>query len=137
MVRRPGLSPVSPALGLACLVILSLCGGDTPTVYRVGLSWLAAWVFQQIFQLDALYRGSFYAVLAYALLSVCVSFLHCWRSLGFYVLFELSLVPTLFILLMYGYQPEKLMAGQYLLLYTVLASLPLLFALLTLPAYLT
>jgi len=46
------------------------------------------------------------------------------------------LLPTLFIVLLFGYQPEKLRAGQYLLLYTVLASLPLLLSLLSLPPYL-
>merc|ERR1719233_1867181 len=40
------------------------------------------------------------------------------------------------MILLFGYQPEKLQAGQYLLLYTVLASLPLLFSLLTLECYL-
>lgn len=38
-------------------------------------------------------------------------------------------------MLLYGYQPEKLLAGQYLLLYTGLASLPLLFSLLPLAPY--
>ena len=41
------------------------------------------------------------------------------------------------MVLLYGYQPEKLQAGQYLLLYTVLASLPLLVSLLTLARYLS
>ena len=89
-----------------------------------------------MFQLDALTRGSFYVALAYALLSVCVGFFHSASALSFYILFEMSLLPTLFIVLLFGYQPEKLRAGQYLLLYTVLASLPLLLSLLTLPAYL-
>lgn len=89
-----------------------------------------------MFQLDALTRGSFYVTLAYALLTVCACFFHCARSLCFYILFEMSLLPTLFIVLLFGYQPEKLRAGQYFLLYTVLASLPLLLSLLTLPAYL-
>jgi len=89
-----------------------------------------------MFQLDALTRGSFYVALTYTLLSVCVCFFHCASALSFYILFEMSLLPTLFIVLLFGYQPEKLRAGQYLLLYTVLASLPLLLSLLSLPAYL-
>lgn len=47
------------------------------------------------------------------------------------------MLPTLLIILLFGYQPEKLQAGQYLLLYTVLASLPLLFALLAQSSYLS
>jgi len=36
------------------------------------------------------------------------------------------LVPTLFLILGWGYQPERVQAGIYLLFYTLLASLPLL-----------
>lgn len=44
----------------------------------------------------------------------------------FYLFFERSLIPTLFLILGWGYQPERLQAGIYLLFYTLLASLPLL-----------
>nr|QHD20128.1 NADH dehydrogenase subunit 4 [Aedes busckii] len=44
----------------------------------------------------------------------------------FYLFFESSLIPTLFLILGWGYQPERLQAGVYLLFYTLLASLPLL-----------
>nr|QEX96210.1 NADH dehydrogenase subunit 4 [Sphaeroma terebrans] len=51
-------------------------------------------------------------------------------SLYFYILFEISLIPTFILILGWGYQPERLQAGLYMLLYTVLASLPLLILLL-------
>nr|WBQ42652.1 NADH dehydrogenase subunit 4 [Nereis pelagica] len=44
----------------------------------------------------------------------------------FYILFEASLIPTLLIIMKWGYQPERLQAGMYLMLYTITASLPLL-----------
>nr|AZN62410.1 NADH dehydrogenase subunit 4 [Achatinella fulgens] len=44
----------------------------------------------------------------------------------FYMFFEASLLPTLFLILSWGYQPERLQAGSYMMLYTVFASLPLL-----------
>nr|APA19210.1 NADH dehydrogenase subunit 4 [Solenaia oleivora] len=44
----------------------------------------------------------------------------------FYVFFEFSLIPTLMIICGWGYQPERLRAGKYMMLYTVGASLPLL-----------
>lgn len=44
----------------------------------------------------------------------------------FYLFFERRLIPTLFLILGWGYQPERLQAGFYLLFYTLLASLPLL-----------
>ena len=46
----------------------------------------------------------------------------------FYILFEASLLPTLILILGWGYQPERLQAGVYLMIYTVTASLPLLFS---------
>lgn len=49
--------------------------------------------------------------------------------LRFYILFEASLVPTLLIILGWGYQPERLQAGTYLIIYTITASLPLLLSL--------
>nr|QTT61208.1 NADH dehydrogenase subunit 4 [Tritia pfeifferi] len=48
----------------------------------------------------------------------------------FYFLFEASLIPTLFLILGWGYQPERLQAGMYMMIYTVAASLPLLFSIL-------
>nr|ADU57251.1 NADH dehydrogenase subunit 4 [Sinohyriopsis schlegelii] len=45
---------------------------------------------------------------------------------SFYILFEFSLIPILLIILGWGYQPERLQAGKYMILYTVSASLPLL-----------
>nr|WDA93953.1 NADH dehydrogenase subunit 4 [Phyllomyza sp.] len=44
----------------------------------------------------------------------------------FYLFFESSLIPTLFLILGWGYQPERLQAGLYLLFYTLLVSLPML-----------
>lgn len=50
----------------------------------------------------------------------------------FYILFERSLIPTLIIILGWGYQPERLQAGLYLILYTIVASLPFLLSLILL-----
>nr|YP_009169966.1 NADH dehydrogenase subunit 4 [Polypedilum vanderplanki]ALD88423.1 NADH dehydrogenase subunit 4 [Polypedilum vanderplanki] len=44
----------------------------------------------------------------------------------FYIFFESSLIPTMFLIFGWGYQPERLQAGLYLLFYTLFASLPLL-----------
>nr|UZH97749.1 NADH dehydrogenase subunit 4 [Platevindex mortoni] len=46
--------------------------------------------------------------------------------LVFYVFFEASLIPTLMLIIGWGYQPERLQAGTYMMVYTVTASLPLL-----------
>ena len=44
----------------------------------------------------------------------------------FFIFFEASLIPTIFLIIGWGYQPERLQAGIYLMLYTITASLPLL-----------
>nr|YP_004072436.1 NADH dehydrogenase subunit 4 [Grapholita molesta]ADR72176.1 NADH dehydrogenase subunit 4 [Grapholita molesta] len=44
----------------------------------------------------------------------------------FYLFFEGSLLPTLLLIMGWGYQPERVQAGLYLLFYTLFASLPLL-----------
>jgi len=46
--------------------------------------------------------------------------------LGFYIFFELSLIPLLFIIVGWGYQSERIQAAFYLFIYTVVGSLPLL-----------
>ena len=48
------------------------------------------------------------------------------RMIHFYFMFEASLIPTLMLVLGWGYQPERLQAGLYMMIYTVAASLPLL-----------
>jgi len=44
----------------------------------------------------------------------------------FYIFFEISLIPTLILILGWGYQPERLQAALYLIIYTMCGSLPLL-----------
>nr|YP_003126923.1 NADH dehydrogenase subunit 4 [Platax orbicularis]BAH97814.1 NADH dehydrogenase subunit 4 [Platax orbicularis] len=50
----------------------------------------------------------------------------------FYVMFEATLIPTLFLITRWGNQAERLNAGIYFLFYTLAGSLPLLVALLLL-----
>nr|APH08708.1 NADH dehydrogenase subunit 4 [Pygmaeconus traillii] len=61
---------------------------------------------------------------------VLINTFMCSSSLTFYFLFEVSLIPTLMLILGWGYQPERLQAGMYMMMYTVAASLPLLFCIL-------
>jgi len=50
----------------------------------------------------------------------------------FYFFFEAILIPTLYIIVGWGYQPERLQAGVYFILYTLFISLPLLIILVVL-----
>jgi len=59
----------------------------------------------------------------------------CIDYLSFYIRFEASLIPTLILILGWGYQPERIQAGVYFLFYTIFASLPLLVSILSIYYY--
>nr|ARH54775.1 NADH dehydrogenase subunit 4 [Trigonopterus sp. 7 AH-2016] len=64
--------------------------------------------------------------------SLLVSLILVFSSLNlffFYVFFEVSLMPILFIILGWGLNPERVMAGFYMVFYTLLVSLPMMLAL--------
>lgn len=52
----------------------------------------------------------------------------------FYIIFEGSLIPTLILIILWGHQPERKIAGLYIIMYTVTASLPLLIIILKISA---
>nr|YP_010538604.1 NADH dehydrogenase subunit 4 [Sclerogryllus punctatus]UYE92198.1 NADH dehydrogenase subunit 4 [Sclerogryllus punctatus] len=75
------------------------------------------------------YKNLFMFMVIFLMLMLLCAF-SSMDFLSFYIYFEGSLVPTLFIIMGWGYQPERVQAGMYLLFYTLLASLPLLINLL-------
>nr|AUJ21387.1 NADH dehydrogenase subunit 4 [Tetragnatha puella] len=52
------------------------------------------------------------------------------KIIMFYIFFEIVLIPTLMLVMKKGNQPERLQAGMYLIMYTIMASLPLLLGIL-------
>nr|YP_009002381.1 NADH dehydrogenase subunit 4 [Orinhippus tibetanus]AHH25004.1 NADH dehydrogenase subunit 4 [Orinhippus tibetanus] len=75
------------------------------------------------------YHSNFFVFLVLLLLITLYCSFSSLSLLSFYIFFESSLVPTLFLILGWGYQPERLQAGIYLIFYTLVASLPLLLVL--------
>nr|WGO57959.1 NADH dehydrogenase subunit 4 [Hemithyrsocera vittata] len=76
-----------------------------------------------------LYYGFFSSFFLIMILLLMIMLYCTFGSLNlfsFYLFFESSLIPTLFLILGWGYQPERVQAGVYLLFYTLLASLPML-----------
>ena len=63
--------------------------------------------------------------LFFLLIFLIISFISL-NLLIFYLFFEIRLIPTFYLIIGWGYQPERLQAGFYLLFYTLFASLPLL-----------
>nr|YP_010489364.1 NADH dehydrogenase subunit 4 [Lauridromia dehaani]UWM10781.1 NADH dehydrogenase subunit 4 [Lauridromia dehaani] len=74
--------------------------------------------------------SSFILVNLLLLLALMLTF-SCLDYLFFYISFEMSLIPTFILILGWGYQPERIQAGIYMLFYTLFVSLPLLVSLLT------
>nr|UPX89011.1 NADH dehydrogenase subunit 4 [Xyloredo sp. E88]UPX89023.1 NADH dehydrogenase subunit 4 [Xyloredo sp. E89] len=63
-------------------------------------------------------------------ISVCVLFFSSSSWMLFFFFFELALIPTLWLVLTWGYQPERLQAGLFMMMYTSCASMPLMIGLL-------
>uniref|UniRef100_UPI003002CD2B NADH dehydrogenase subunit 4 n=1 Tax=Limassolla dispunctata TaxID=3019670 RepID=UPI003002CD2B len=62
-------------------------------------------------------------------LILCLSLIFIFISLNMfmmYMMFEFSLIPLLILIYIWGYQPERLVSGLYLFMYTLFASLPFL-----------
>nr|YP_010397611.1 NADH dehydrogenase subunit 4 [Pagastia lanceolata]UQJ73702.1 NADH dehydrogenase subunit 4 [Pagastia lanceolata] len=105
-------------------------GGDMISYGLILLSlWICALMLsasEGVYRLNN-YSNFFLFVIMFLLLMLFLTFSTSNLFL-FYLFFESSLIPTLFLILGWGYQPERLQAGMYLLFYTLLASLPLLVA---------
>lgn len=69
-----------------------------------------------------------FSITVYTLTFILVEAYSTSNLFNFYILFEASLIPTLILVLSWGLQPERLQAGTYLILYIIVASLPLLFS---------
>nr|YP_009412746.1 NADH dehydrogenase subunit 4 [Anabropsis crenatis]ASK85617.1 NADH dehydrogenase subunit 4 [Anabropsis crenatis] len=100
-------------------------------VMSFGLILLSFWICAlMITASESVYHYKYYSGLFIFMVIFLLLMLFCTFSslslFSFYLFFEGSLIPTLFLILGWGYQPERLQAGIYLLFYTLLASLPLL-----------
>nr|BBD12699.1 NADH dehydrogenase subunit 4 [Dryococelus australis] len=79
---------------------------------------------------ESIYRYDYYSNLF--IFFIILLFLVLFMSFSsnslilFYLFFESSLIPTLFLIFGWGYQPERLQAGMYFLFYTLFSSLPML-----------
>lgn len=67
-----------------------------------------------------------FSVINITLLTILILCFASKSIISFYVWFEASLIPTIFIIIIWGYQPERMQASIYLIIYTVTASLPIL-----------
>nr|WPS93687.1 NADH dehydrogenase subunit 4 [Nedyopus patrioticus patrioticus] len=101
--------------------------GGGMDVFSVGFIFLSLWVIM-VMLLAGLVKENgisslvIYLMIYFLLIMVFVSM----DFMMFYLSFEAVLIPVFILILGWGYQPERLSAGIYLLFYTVFCSLPLL-----------
>nr|YP_009691869.1 NADH dehydrogenase subunit 4 [Blepephaeus succinctor]QEG58662.1 NADH dehydrogenase subunit 4 [Blepephaeus succinctor] len=70
------------------------------------------------------YSELFLVIMIILMLSLYLTF-SSMNLFIFYLFFEISLIPTLILIIGWGYQPERIEAGMYLLFYTLVVSLPM------------
>lgn len=74
------------------------------------------------------YRNFYMFLFVNLLLTISLLVIFSSLSLIYiYIYFEFVLIPLLILIIGWGYQPERLLAGLYLFMYTFLVSLPFLF----------
>nr|YP_009544110.1 NADH dehydrogenase subunit 4 [Cosmoscarta bispecularis]AZJ53285.1 NADH dehydrogenase subunit 4 [Cosmoscarta bispecularis] len=89
--------------------------------------WISGMMIMSSFMVK--YLNNYYYIFTFLIIILMMFLFMSFISLNlflFYFFFESSLIPTLILIFGWGYQPERLFSGYYLLFYTLMASLPLL-----------
>nr|AWN56353.1 NADH dehydrogenase subunit 4 [Pheidole oxyops] len=93
--------------------------------YSIWLIMLSFWIFSLMMmcldKFSIMKMGMFLM-----LLGVLVMFFSSMDLIVFYLMFEISLIPTFFLIVYWGVNPERLSAAYYMLLYMLVISFPLL-----------
>nr|YP_010166707.1 NADH dehydrogenase subunit 4 [Nectoporus subrotundus]QRV62798.1 NADH dehydrogenase subunit 4 [Nectoporus subrotundus] len=95
-----------------------------------GLILLSFWICMLMIMASSgvFMKNNFYNLFLFFVLVLMILLYCTFSSMNlflFYLFFESSLIPTLILIMGWGYQPERLQAGIYLLFYTLFASLPM------------
>nr|YP_010242209.1 NADH dehydrogenase subunit 4 [Leiometopon simyrides]QTI83248.1 NADH dehydrogenase subunit 4 [Leiometopon simyrides] len=118
-------------LGVSLNLFCNLSYMLTCDMMSYGLILLSIWIsILMIMASENLYKLDFY--LNFFLFNIIFLLIMLYLTFSmmnmfmFYLFFEGSLIPTLMLIIGWGYQPERVQAGMYLLFYTLFVSLPLL-----------
>nr|ARH54788.1 NADH dehydrogenase subunit 4 [Trigonopterus sp. 8 AH-2016] len=111
---------------------LSYCFGIDLLSYLMIL--LSLWICSlMVLASEIIYKKSFYwEIFLFVVVLLTLSLILTFSSMNlfvFYLFFEASLIPTLFLIIGWGVQPERILAGVYLLFYTMIFSMPMMLAL--------
>nr|QIV24700.1 NADH dehydrogenase subunit 4 [Enneaphyllus aeneipennis] len=109
------------------MYISSLLGSDLLSFCLILLSfWICSLMLMastKIFKMKD-FSWLFLLVVVILMLSLYLTF-SSLNLFSFYLFFEISIIPTLILIIGWGYQPERIEAGIYLLFYTLFVSLPM------------
>nr|YP_010554706.1 NADH dehydrogenase subunit 4 [Ceratopsyche trifora]UYO79339.1 NADH dehydrogenase subunit 4 [Ceratopsyche trifora] len=89
--------------------------------------WICSFIVVASFML--MMEKKFFSLFLINLIILLMSLVLAFFSMNifyFYLYFESSILPVLFMIIGWGYQPERIQAGIYLIFYTLFVSLPLL-----------
>nr|AOR07191.1 NADH dehydrogenase subunit 4 [Mesenchytraeus cf. pedatus SL-2017] len=125
------LTPISIIVNLSSYSYMSVSmfsGMDLMSSTLIMLSiWIAAMMMMASTKI--LHENNNPKLFVYMNLTLLLVLINCFSSssmMSFYLWFEASLIPTMILIMSWGYQPERMQASLYLMLYTVTASLPML-----------
>nr|AML25976.1 NADH dehydrogenase subunit 4 [Staphylinidae sp. BMNH 1274226] len=88
--------------------------------------WICSLMILASFKIKLMLNNNLFLMMINILMLVLVLTFSAMNLFMFYLFFEASLIPTLLLILGWGYQPERLQASMYLLFYTLMGSLPML-----------
>ncbi len=94
-----------------------------------GLIILTVWITFLIINSSPLYKYNninLFLFIVLLLITLLILSFCSYNIIIFYIFFETSLIPTMIIIIGWGYQPERVSARYYLLFYTLFASFPIL-----------
>nr|YP_010444609.1 NADH dehydrogenase subunit 4 [Platygaster robiniae]UTI38872.1 NADH dehydrogenase subunit 4 [Platygaster robiniae] len=87
------------------------------------LFWIMNLMFMSSYNL---FYKMYYNILMLLMLFSLYGLFYSLDYLSFYVFFEVSLIPIILMIMGWGFQPERLISVYYLLIYTMVMSLPFL-----------
>jgi len=128
--RAISFVPVSYLCFLFFLILVFMIGELGRLRFLVLLT--VTLVFLGVVTMSSATVTSLVSFLNFALFLVVWCYLTTSSLLVFFIIFEFSLFPVCLIILLLGYQPEKIKSMFYILLYTVVCSAPFLFFAVTL-----
>nr|QNT26851.1 NADH dehydrogenase subunit 4 [Trigonopterus tounensis] len=104
---------------------------DLLSYYMIMLSlWICSLM---VLASESVYKKGFYVDLfMFMIIFLLLSLILTFSSLNlfiFYLFFEITLIPTLLLIIGWGVQPERISAGVYLLFYTLFFSFPMMLVL--------